>query len=255
MSQSDVSHTPIPDSSPAVGPPRSAAAGRSRWTAARIAALAIGILLALFALTLLGAAGTALWVDRTQREDGYVTSDPHDFSTAGSALVTEETELGTAGLGWLYGPGLLGEVRVRVTPRSPGSRLFVGIARSADADRYLTGVDRTVISEFFDDKAERVAGGTARSTPGTQSFWVASATGAGPQTVRWEPSDGSWTVVVMNADARPGLDVEADLGARFAALPWIALGVLIAGGIFAAASGLLIVGAMRGTRSRRTETA
>src|SRR5262245_16807660 len=240
MSQSDTVPTPIPENAT-----RARAAERPPWTAGRVVSLAIGTLLALIALALLGVAGTALWADRTQRDAGYVTTDRHEFSTSGSALATEETELGAAGVGWLYGPGLLGKVRIRVTPRSPGSRLFVGIARSADADRYLAGVDRTVISEFFEDKVEQVDGGKAGSAPATHDFWVASATGAGPQTVRWEPSDGSWTVVVMNADGRPALGVEADLGARFPALPWIALGVLVAGVIVAAGGGLLIGGAFR----------
>lgn len=240
MSQSDISPTAIPEADP-----RPEAGARPGRTAGRVAAVVIGTLLALLALTLLGAAGTALWADRTQRDGGYVTTDLHEFSTSGSALATEETELGTAGVGWLYGPALLGKVRIRVTPRSPGSRLFVGIGRSADVDRYLAGVDRTVISEFFKDKAERVGGGPARSAPGTQHFWVASATGAGQQTVLWQPSDGSWTVVVMNADGQPVLDIDADLGARIPALPWIALGVLLTGAIFAVGGGLLIAGAFR----------
>jgi hypothetical protein len=226
-------------------PTGGAASLRSRWTGGVVTAVAIGTLLALFALTLLGAAGTALWVDRTQRDGGYVTTDGHELASSGSAIATEETELGTAGVGWLYGPGLLGKVRIRVTPRSPGSRLFVGIGRSADVDRYLAGVGRTVVSEFFKDKVNRVDGGNARSAPGTRSFWVASATGTGSQTILWKPHDGSWKVVVMNADARPVLDVEADLGARFAALPWIALGVLAAGVLFAAGGGMLIAGALR----------
>jgi hypothetical protein len=253
MSHRDVSPTPIPadaalatapaEAGPAVPRPEEGA-GRG-WTTVRIAALAIGTLLLLLALPLLGGGGTALWADRTQRDGGYVTTDLHEFSTSGSALVTKETELGSAGLGWLYSPGLLGKVRVRVTPQSSGSRLFVGIGRSADVDRYLAGVDRTLISEFFEDKVERVVGGRAGSAPGTQDFWVASATGAGPQTVLWEPSDGSWTVVVMHADGRPGLDVEADLGARMPALPWIALGVFLGGAVFAAGGALLIPGAIR----------
>ena len=56
-------------------------AGSSRWTAGRIAAVAIGSLLVLIALTLLGAGGTALWADRTQRDAGYATTDVHEFST------------------------------------------------------------------------------------------------------------------------------------------------------------------------------
>ena len=41
----------------------------------------------------------------------------------------------------------------------------------------------------------------------------------------------------MNADGQPALDVDADLGARIPALPWIALAVLLTGAVFAAAGG------------------
>jgi hypothetical protein len=126
------------------------AARRSGWTGGRIAALVIGVLLVLVSLALLGAGGTALWADRTQRDGGYVTTGAHDFSTAGSALATVSTELGSAGIGWLYAPTLLDEVRIRVTPTSPGSALFVGIGPSTEVDRYLAGVNHTVITEFWE---------------------------------------------------------------------------------------------------------
>jgi hypothetical protein len=61
----------------------------------------------------------------------------------------------------------------------------------------------------------------------------------------WKPVDGTWTVVVMNADGRPGVDIGADLGARTPALPWVALGLLVGGAIFLAGGVLLIVGAIR----------
>ena len=206
-----------------------AAARTSNWTGGRITALVIGGLLVLISLVLLGAGGTALWADRTQREGGYVTTDVHKFSTAGSALATKSTRLGSPGVGWLYSPGVLGKVRIRVTPLSTSSALFVGIGRSADVDRYLAGVNRTVITEFWEDKTETVDGGTPASPPGTQDFWAASATGSGPQTVVWDPTGGSWSVVVMNSDGRSGIAVGADLGARMPALVWITLGVLVFG--------------------------
>ena len=56
-----------------------------------------------------------------------MTTDVHEFSTSGAALATVSTELGSAGAGWLYAPGLLDEVRIRVTPASAGPPLFVGI--------------------------------------------------------------------------------------------------------------------------------
>lgn len=221
------------------------------WTGGRVAALVIGAFLVLIALVLLGAGGTGLWADLTQRDESYVTTDVHEFSTSGSVLATEPTHLGSPGVGWLYSPALLGNVRIRVTPVNPGPQLFVGIGKSGDVDRYLAGVGRTVISDFFESKVETVGGGNPRSKPATQQIWVASSIGAGERTLKWDPQGGSWTVVVMNADARPGVGVRADLGARMPAVVWIALGVLVGGVVFLAGGGLLIAGAIRGRRAGR----
>jgi uncharacterized protein len=216
----------------------------SRWTTGRVSAIVVGALLVLLALVLLGAGGTGLWADRTQREVGYVTTGVHEFSTSGSALTTEETQLGSAGVGWLYSPHLLGKVRIRVTPVGTAP-LFVGIGRTTDVDRYLGGVSHTLISEFFKDKTKVIGGTKARSAPGTQRFWVASSAGSGTRSLVWSPTKGTWTVVVMNADARPGLGVRADLGARVPAALWIAIGLLAGGAVFLAGGLLLIVGAAR----------
>jgi hypothetical protein len=227
----------------------------SPWTAGRVAAVVVGSLLGLFALLLVGAGGTALWADRTQREDGYATTELHEFSTGGAALATVPADLGSPGAGWLYSAGVLGKVRVRVTPTGDSSSpLFVGIARSADVDHYLAGVDHTVITEFWKGEVENRDGGSPPSAPAAQSFWAASDSGPGTRTVVWDPSNGSWTVVVMKADGRPGVAIEADLGAKVPALPWIGLGVLIAGAVFLAGGLLLILGAVRRT-GRRDSTA
>jgi hypothetical protein len=227
----------------------------SGWTAGRITALVIGALLVLLSLVLLGTGGTALWADRTQRDAGYATTDVHTFSTDGSALATVSTELGSAGAGWLYAPALLGDVRIRVTPASSGQPLFVGIGPSTEVDRYLAGVDHTVITEFWGDKTEDVAGGPPESPPGGQDFWVASSTGSGARTLVWDPADGSWTVVVMNANGQPGIDVGADLGAKVPSLPWIAIGFLAVGAILMAGGALLIVASLRRRRTDQVSTA
>ena len=261
MSKSSVSSAALsegnaadPRRGPAAVPPRPESARPSGWTAGRITALVIGALLALISLSLLGAGGTALWYDRTQRSAGYITTDVHEFSASGSALTTDPTHLGSAGTGWLYAPALLDEVRIRVTPVSPGPALFVGIGPSTSVDRYLAGVNHTLITEFWGDKVQAIGGGAARSAPGTQDFWVASTTGIGPRTLTWEPVNGSWTVVVMNADGRSGIDVRADLGARMPAVLWIAIGVLAAGAVFGVGAALLIAGAIR-RRSTRARSA
>jgi hypothetical protein len=222
----------------------------SGWTVGRITAVVIGALLVLVSLVLFGAGGTALWAERTHRDAaGYLTSDAEEFSSSGSALVTEQTDLGSPGTGRLYSPTLLDTIRIRVTPASTGAELFVGIGPAADVDRYLAGVGHTHISDFWSNSVEVIAGGTLGSAPGTQDFWVASATGPGAQTLVWDPTNGSWTVVVMNADGRPGIDVTADLGARVPALPWIAVGVLVVGIVFLVGGVLVIASPIRRSAS------
>ena len=247
MNETQVTHAALPEATEL----RSEAVSRaSGWTAGRITSIAIGTLLVLVSLVLLGAGGTGVWADRTQRDGGYVTTDVHEFSTSGAALATVSTELGSAGVGWLYAPGLLEDVRIRVTPASTGRPpLFVGIGPSTDVDRYLAGVNHSVITEFWEEKTKTVAGSEPAAAPGTQSFWVASSAGSGARTLEWDPIDGSWTVVVMNADGRSGINVGADLGARMPAVLWISLGVLIAGAVFLAGGGLLIAGAIRARRA------
>lgn len=237
MSQTDVSHAaPV-------------ATGTSRWTAGRVASIVIGAVMLFVSLALLGAGGTALWAHFTQRDAGYATTGVHRFSTAGSALETERIDLGTGGAGRLYPPSLLGKVRIRVIPTGSGRPLFVGIARPGDVDRYLAGVRHAVISDFWTGKVEPVAGGRVGSAPGTRRFWVAASSGPGPRTLVWKSESGSWTVVVMNADGTPGVGIGADLGARLPALPWIGLGLLVAGAVLATGGVLLIVSATR----RRTD--
>ncbi len=248
MSQS---HTP---EGPRAGPSRPKEAARdSGWTGGRIAALVIGGLLALLSLGLLGGGGVAVWA-LFQRDSGYVTTDVHQFSTPGSALATERVELGSSGAGWLYAPTVLDKVRIRVTPASPGPPLFVGIGPSTDVDRYLAGVNHTVITDYWGNSVEAVGGGKPRSAPGAQDFWVASSSGPGARALVWDPADGSWAVVVMNADGRPGINVGADLGARIPALPWITVGLLLVGAISLAGGALLIAGAIRRRRAGGVST-
>src|SRR5581483_10089670 len=133
MSQSHASRTDFGASTVGLeGPPTPATAGgSSRSTVGRIARLSIGTLLILVALVLLGAGGTGVWADRTQRDAGYVTTSVHNFSATGAAVATEPTNLGSPGVDWLYGPSLLGKLRIRVTPLNSRSAVFVGIGPSA----------------------------------------------------------------------------------------------------------------------------
>ena len=229
--------------------PPAPAAAKASWTAGRVTALVIGIVSILASLGFLAGGGVALWVDQVHRDDaGYVTTGAHTFSTEGSALVTEPIDLGSPGVEWLYSGVVLGEVRIRVTPANPEATSFVGIGPSSAVDTYLAGVDQTLISDFWTASSRSVGGGARPATPGDQRFWVASATGRGAQTLTWDPANGSWTVVVMNADAQRGVDVSADLGAKIPHMTKAAVGSLVIGAVLLLVGVSLLVGSIRRAR-------
>ncbi len=222
----------------------------SGWTPGRTIALGVGTLMVLASLGFIGAGATALWAGTFRDDAGFVTTNAHTFSTTGSALVTDPVELGSPGVDWLYSGTLLGTVRVRVTPASPDTTVFVGIAPSGDVARYLSGVDHTTITDFWSDTTRAVSGTASATPPGDQPFWAASVSGSGPQTLTWEPANGSWSVVVMDPDATPGVTVTADLGAEMPSLTAMAVVSLSLAVLALIAGAVLIVGAVRRTRSQ-----
>jgi hypothetical protein len=220
-------------------PPRSGATG---WTPGRIICVVIGSVLALISLGLFTGGATLLWADQTQRQDGYLTSAATTYSTHGYALASESVGLHADGWDWLG--SLVGKVRIQVTAPGSSRPVFLGIAPTAAATRYLTGVPYTTVTSVGSDtSAIRTHLGTARPATAPQSarIWTAQVSGTGPQTLTWTARSGDWRIVVMNRDATPGLTVRADAGATIPALPWIAAGLLAGGVLFAAGGVLLIV--------------
>jgi hypothetical protein len=219
-----------------VAPPR-------RWSAGRVVALVIGILLLLPAIGLLVGGGALLWADRTHRAGGYLMSDSASFTSTGFALSSEQITLST-GASWVPLSTALGTTRVQVTGANTDKAVFVGIAPVAAGNSYLGGVRRTVVKDIgspYGASAQvSVSGGAPAGPPGDQTFWVARASGTGPQQLSWSPAEGDWMLVVMNADGSPGVSVQARIGATTPGLTGIAWG-LIGGGLFLAVVGVLLI--------------
>jgi hypothetical protein len=209
-----------------------------------VVALVAGIVVVLIGIGLLAGGGIALWADRTQRDaDGFLSTDFHRYASPTYALTVERIDLRAHGPHWLYPRGLLGTIRIRAQPA--GKPLFIGVARSADAARYLSGVAHTRLTEFgtgFSDRARgrSVPGGPPAGPPLDQGFWYVTSSGPGTRTLTWPVRSGSWTFVLMNADASAGVDVRANVGAKVPALLWIAIGLLIAGALVIAVGALLV---------------
>ena len=217
--------------------PATAAEAGGGWSGGRIALLAVGAVTGLVALGVLAAGAGALAIDRTQREDGFVTSPSHAYATPTYALVSETADLD--GPDWAWND-LVGTVRIRSRSDHP---VFLGIGPETDVQRYLTGVAHEIVGDLRDDPGEyeRQPGGAPGSAPEAQTFWAASAQGSGRVALDWDVEDGRWAVVVMNADGSRFVDTTLDIGAELDALPWVGGGLLGAGALLALLAAALIL--------------
>jgi hypothetical protein len=222
----------------------------------RIVLLVVGCLLALVGLGLAVGGGGLLWAHSSLRDDdGYFTSDPETYRTAGYAITSAEVDLGADpdDAGWADDLGDLARVRVTASRPTGAGDLFVGIGPRADVEAYLRGVPHSEVREVeldpFRVDYEEVAGARTPAPPGDQGFWVARGTGAGAQSLEWDVRGGRWTLVVMDARAARGVVADVGLGIRIDVLLPVAIGLLVAGGVLLIGGTIMIVLGARGRRA------
>lgn len=235
---------------PGAAPPRdagAAAGSRGAWGAGRVIAVILASLALLAGLAAVVGGGAALVFDQTQRDaSGYLMTGSTAYSTSTYALVSDSYRTGAAG-DVFVARDMLGTVRIRTQSSQP---VFVGIGRAADVDRYLGGVRRAVATQFNAARSDfRVHPGGAPAAPPTgKHFWEARSVGSGTRTLAWSPTNGSYRIVVMNADGSAGVHTGLAIGARFPHLLWIGVGALGAGALLLLLGG---AGLYAGVRERR----
>jgi hypothetical protein len=147
---------------------------------------------------------------------------------------------------------VVGNVRLRITatPAGAGHQLFVGIGPASAVDRYLSGVSHAVATDVsvspFRLTLERHGGTLTPPPPGSQSFWVAQASGNHP-TLTWTVTSGSYRVVVMNTDAAAPVAFAGGLDLTVPHSFGIGIGLLI-GGIVLILIGIALI--VLGARAR-----
>jgi hypothetical protein len=208
------------------------------WTGGRIVAVIAGAVLVLCSIGLLSGSGVALWA-QANRHGGYADLATATYNVPGYAIASEQIGLHLA---TGAASGLIGTVRIQVTPAGGTAPAFIGIAPAGPAARYLAGVDyATVRGAAGDHGTYTEHAGTAPAVPPRQAgIWTAHAAGPGTQTLTWAVRSGDWTVVAMNADASRPVNLQVNVAATLPALPWIAAGLLTGGIIFLAGGVLLI---------------
>jgi hypothetical protein len=188
-----------------------------RLSAGRVVLIVLGAIGVLVGLALLAGGGFLLWADRTQREDGYLTTPSERFETPTYALTRTRLDVETNGADWVLNDNWFGKIRIR-GEGAEGKTIFMGIGPEPAVAKYLGNVAHASVEDVdfdpFRATYRSVAGGAPQGPPADQRFWVASASGVGTQTLTWKVRDGDWTVVLMNADGSRGVDADIDLGAK-----------------------------------------
>jgi len=217
-------------------------------SAGRIALLVVAVASLIGGATALAGGGALIAADHSWRDGDYLTSDTVAFKADGFAVATEGIELGGVDEDWV-----LGRVRIRATAH--GVPVFVGVARTDDADAYLAGVRHSTVTDLDDPGAtyEAQDGGPPATAPAASDIWLKQATGAGTQSIDWSLDErpGRWTVVVMNADGTAGVDVDADVGASVPVLGEVTAGLMVIGALFVLVGTGILVG-LRVTRRGAT---
>lgn len=226
--------------------------GQRPWSAGRIVALVIGILLLLGSLGIGAAAGAVAVADKGLRDgQGFFMSDQQALSSSGHAVASRQVELHMEGTGEFMPERFIGDVKVSVTPLGDAP-VFVGIASAADAAGYLAGVRHSVLLDIPSTNGQRgdpvyqqEAGGPPTLAPGQTDIWAARASGSGEQSLVWPAEPGDWTVVVMNADGTSPVFASVAAGATFPALGWVVGIMLVVAGLMFVPAIVLIVLALR----------
>jgi len=197
----------------------------------KIVLLISGLLLSLLGLGLAGAGVTIGALHLFQRDaDGFVTTWAVEMDSDGHAITAKHN----------WAPWLEQfDLRLRATPSAEDEPIFLGIAARSEGERYLAELVRN----------DAVVPGT----PDEQTFWTASTQGAGTQSLVWPAEAGRWSILIMNADASPGVDVEVDVGAQIGAPGPIALALLLLAAALLAGGTATIVSAL--PRAERASTA
>lgn len=223
-----------------------------------------GVFVTAFAVVMVTAGGLLFGAGAAQGENGSLRTDPIRVHTQSSALVSEPLRVDVEDTAASRAAFSHAVFTLSSTSTDDGGDVFVGVGPTADVDRYLDDVAHADVSTLSTTPGWTILseqpGERAAAAPTTQTFWVASSTDGDP--LEMTATRGEWSVVVMNADGRAGIDVGLQPGVRsdlFAPFGAAALGagvlLLLAGALLIVMSAILLGGRLPEERPIQSPTA
>lgn len=221
----------------------------------RIVSLIVGCLLLLPGIgLLLGGGGLGLGYAFGRDDAGYfelavpqLQSSTAAITAAGPAITSD---LGTPA--WLT-EALRTDIRLRITSTDAGRPVFAGVGPADQVRAYLAGISHDEVTTLTNGQPTfRTDPGTAAATaPAEQTFWGATVIGSGAQQLDFTAPDGSWTMVVMNADGSAKISAVATFEVQAPFLLPLAVILFGVGLVLTAGAIVLIVVGASGRRSNR----
>ena len=208
-------------------------------SAGRILGIVVGGLVLLVGLGLLLGGGGVLVAERVLADaEGFVSLRSASVSQDVYAVVAPARIEGAPWFWWRHAVTLRLEVAGR---GAEGKPMFVGLAERVDVERYLNGVSYAEVRRLGVDGADRPrqprlqyrtsTGTTIAPAPATQTFWLATASGAKTQLLEWRIEPGDYCVVLMNAENSRGVNATVSLGIKAPVVLRIAAIVLGVGAV------------------------
>ncbi len=220
----------------------------------KVIVVIVGVVLALAGVVSVTAGGFVLGFHRTHgTASGFFSTSGQTVGSNGFALTVPDINGQLTG-SWQRWALSRAEATIRVTGTSRlPAPVFLGVASTARATQYLSGVTRDRITSI--DLAEgsvhydHVDGTSFPTRPDAEGFWVAKVSGEGSQTLEWALQEGDWAVVIMNGDGSAPVAADVSLAARFGVMYPLMVGLTAVGVVLLALGATLVV---LGSRPRRT---
>lgn len=218
--------------------------------AGRIVLLVFGILFVITSIGLLIGGGLLMTLENAFRDQqGFYSTNKVETQANSTAIITGPADFNIENV-WVR-PNNLATIKVEAVNINPNKAVFVGIARTSNVNSYLNGISYSEIREFPTRQDpilfRTFPGASSAPAPTSQTFWVASVSGTGTQTLEWDINDGRYTVVLMNADGTSPIDADVSVGIKVPGIVnAVGIGLLVAGIVLLLGGGVMIFFGARG---------
>jgi len=222
-------------------------------SAGKIILLVFGVIVVLISFSLMAGGGALIWADATHVDsEGFIKSDTINIEKDSHAVITGPIDIDEEALRVLRIMGIITDFEIEGRSNDSSKGIFIGVADESDVEAYLSNVaydEMTFIDidwlSFDEVTYTSHPGSSTPIAPTSQTFWVASAYGAGTQTMGWETEVGSHSIVLMNDDGSSGVDLSAVFKAKIPSIFGFGVGLLIGGIVVLIIGGFMVYLAVR----------